>query len=288
MSGAYLYGQFLKDFQALQTRVGVPQAELTGTAGLRSAGYTGVRNILGAALAQAHGGWAGETHNRYYRFESEPVSRIPSAIMGLIEADMHPAEQLENAVVERPSQRPQERITRDHFTLGSPRARVADSSAPLAPTLCLANTLPPGWSEEVRTPASGKAYSVYNGPDGQRAYSRVQAVRLHATQPEAGVDSTELIARAAAEEEDSVASPGGSEASSDHSAAAYADFVSDRERQERLTLVGPFESIVTSTGGEASSSSAPVADTPQRRLLPARVHSLVQRWSPTFSPDRHA
>ena len=59
MSGAYLYGQFLKDFQALQTRVGVPQDELTGTAGLRSAGYTGTRNILGAALAQAHGGWAG-------------------------------------------------------------------------------------------------------------------------------------------------------------------------------------------------------------------------------------
>ena len=291
MSGAYLYGQFLKDFQALQTRVGVPQADLTGTAGLRSAGYTGTRNILGAALAQAHGGWAGETHNRYYRFESEPVSRIPSAIMGLIEADMHPAEQLENAVVERPSQRPQERITRDHFTLGSPRARITDSSsmigesslAPLAQ-----NPLPPGWSEEVRTPASGKTYSVYNGPDGQRAYSRVQAARLHATQPEAGVDSTELIARAAAEEENSVASPGASEASSDHSAAAYADFASDRERQERLTLVGPFESIVTSTGGEGSSSSAPLADTPQRRLLPARVHSLVQRWSPTFSPDRHA
>ena len=136
-------------------------------------------------------------------------------------------------------------------------------------------------------PASGRAYSVYNGPDGQRASSRVQAMRLHATQPEEGVASAELIERAAAEE-NSVASPGGSEASSDHSAAAYADFALDRERQERLTLVGPFDSIVTSTGGEASSSSAPLADTPQRRLLPARVHSLVQRWSPTFSPDRHA
>ena len=40
-SGAYLYSQFLRDFHVLQLRAGVSKDDLTGTAGLRSAGYTG-------------------------------------------------------------------------------------------------------------------------------------------------------------------------------------------------------------------------------------------------------
>ena len=290
-SGAYLYSQFLRDFHALQERVGVAEADLTGTAGLRSAGYTATRNILGPALAKAHGGWESSTHNRYNRFESGSVARIPAAIMGLMEADMHPAEELENRVVERPSQRPQERITREHFALVPHRARIADSAVIGEPSGShrVHQALPAGWSEEVRMPTSGRPYSIYHGPDEQRASSRVQAWRLHDTQAEPGVPSAELIERAAEAERMQSDSSSEEGYASDQSAAAYAEYALEREHRERESLAGPSLAIVSSTlGSEASSSSAPLAATPHRRLLPQRVHAVVQRFSPSFASDRNA
>ena len=290
-SGAYLYSQFLRDFHVLQLRAGVSKDDLTGTAGLRSAGYTGTRNILGAALAQAHGGWAVKSlvHNRYYRFESMRVARIPLAIMGLIEEDLLHEEEVDNRVVERPSQRPSERITRESFAL---EARAVESPSLIgesssAPLLVPTSTLPEGWTEEVRMPASGRAYSIFHGPDGERASSRLQAWRSHNTQAEPGVSSAELIQRAADAEcvddddDDGYISGG--------SAEAYANFAAEREQREREGLLGTSTAIVSSTLTEPESSSAPLAATPNlRRLLPSRVHTVVQRWSPSFASDRNA
>ena len=136
-------------------------------------------------------------------------------------------------------------------------------------------------------PASGRAYSIFHGPDGERASSRLQAWRSHNTQAEPGVSSAELIQRAADAEcvddddDDGYISGG--------SAEAYANFAAEREQREREGLLGTSTAIVSSTLTEPESSSAPLAATPNlRRLLPYRVHTVVQRWSPSFASDRNA
>ena len=50
------------------------------------------------------------------------------------------------------------------------------------------NEPPPGWSKEVRSYESGNRYTVYHGPKGQRAHTKLDAWRKHAARDEA-VDS---------------------------------------------------------------------------------------------------
>ena len=63
-----LYRKLREQFRELQVRVGVPEDELTGPHGLRVEGYNGVKNGLGAELAQAHGLWKSAAHKRHERF----------------------------------------------------------------------------------------------------------------------------------------------------------------------------------------------------------------------------
>jgi len=55
-----------------------------------------------------------------------------------------------------------------------PRPRDRDDSR-----ATMAETLPPGWTDELRVTATGRKYNVYHAPGGGQANSRVQAWRMH-------------------------------------------------------------------------------------------------------------
>ena len=80
LSTPLLYREALEQWYTLQRRVGVPETELTGLHGLRVLGYDATRQELGADVAQAHGLWFSEVHNRYARFQAAVIASIPRAI----------------------------------------------------------------------------------------------------------------------------------------------------------------------------------------------------------------
>ena len=53
---------------------------MTGTHGSRVYGYNSVRAILGADLAQCHGGWESKAHERYRRFKPAEYLAITAAV----------------------------------------------------------------------------------------------------------------------------------------------------------------------------------------------------------------
>ena len=155
-----IYGQALGDFKRRQREVGVPEDKLAGLHGLRVEGYNGTRDVLGADVAQAHGLWSSQVHNRYQRFDLGVIARIPAAIMGaFVGAE---AEDTDDADVERPVGPPTRRLVR-----GS-----ADSSAHVPRP---EDGPPPGWTSRRRThfeDGSGRALArpkvSYVSPNGSR------------------------------------------------------------------------------------------------------------------------
>jgi hypothetical protein len=83
-----IYSKLRAQFRDLQDRVGVPDGEKAGPHGLRVEGYNGVKAVLGGDLAQAHGLWKSDVHERYSRFRMQQVVRIPAAIVGVDRGDM--------------------------------------------------------------------------------------------------------------------------------------------------------------------------------------------------------
>ena len=55
---AYTYGNFSRDYDSRQRRVGLGDAEITHPHGIRVWAYNRVHELLGRGIAAAHGGWA--------------------------------------------------------------------------------------------------------------------------------------------------------------------------------------------------------------------------------------
>ena len=54
----YTYGNFSRDCDLRQRRVGMGEADITHPHGIRVWAYNKVRELLGRGIAAAHGGWA--------------------------------------------------------------------------------------------------------------------------------------------------------------------------------------------------------------------------------------
>ena len=54
----YTYGNFSRDYDFRQRRVGLEDADITHPHGIRVWAYNKVRELLGRGIAAAHGGWA--------------------------------------------------------------------------------------------------------------------------------------------------------------------------------------------------------------------------------------
>ena len=77
---AWRYKDSMDVFKRWQRKLGVPEDEMTGTHGSRVYGYNSVRAILGADLAQCHGGWESKAHERYRRFKPAEYLAITAAV----------------------------------------------------------------------------------------------------------------------------------------------------------------------------------------------------------------
>ena len=73
-----VYSKLRAQFRDLQDRVGVPDNEKAGPHGLRVEGYNGTKAVLGGDLAQAHGLWKSDAHERYRSTERV----MPAAVGG--------------------------------------------------------------------------------------------------------------------------------------------------------------------------------------------------------------
>ena len=181
---AWTYSQAQAASYALQRRVGVAAGEEFGFHGLRVEGYNLSKKGNGEDLTVAHGLWKSSSHKRYDRFGLQQVIDIPRRMLRMrddVEASEESADESSaesDSASEQPSEReaapPRTRLLREHLV--HPGGAGASSSA----TEQAGGTalLPAGWWTERRVPASGNAYSVHHGPDGQRASTRPQAWRM--------------------------------------------------------------------------------------------------------------
>ena len=86
----YTYGNFSRDYDSRQRRVGLGEADITHPHGIRVWAYNRVRELLGRGIAAAHGGWAqpedkpalATGNSRYDRFLLSLVVRIAACIAG--------------------------------------------------------------------------------------------------------------------------------------------------------------------------------------------------------------
>ena len=86
----YTYGNFTREYDSRQKRVGVGEADITHPHGIRVWAYNKIRELLGRAIAAAHGGWAqpedkqalSTGNSRYDRFLLSLVVRIAACIAG--------------------------------------------------------------------------------------------------------------------------------------------------------------------------------------------------------------
>ena len=173
-----LYGQALEDVKRRQRNVGVSEDKIAGLHGLRVEGYNGTRDVLGADVAQAHGLWASQVHNRYARFAMSVITRIPAAIVGLFSEPTDPAEEAIATTVERDAGPPAHRLA---------RADVGSTSH-AAPTLPPppAKDPPPGWVVQVQDQfqdGSGRRLTrprkVVVSPGGSTSVSSVKEAWKH-------------------------------------------------------------------------------------------------------------
>ena len=183
-SRAWLYRQALTAFQNALISLGLPSA---GLHGLRVAGYNGTRAVLGVEVAVAQGGWRSGAHTRYWRCAMSSVLDIPAAITGALGGGQ--SAELPGPSSEREAGAPDHRMVRQDLA----RALDEDLEEFVAESITddvveaaeeHSALLPPDWRAERRTlRANGEAlarpYTVYLGPDGERADSRPSAWRMH-------------------------------------------------------------------------------------------------------------
>ena len=176
MVRALTYAAALSDFRRYLRAVG---ADVTlGLHGLRVAGYNLSLHTNGQNLTVAQGGWLSEAHDRYERFGAMDVASIPARMVGApAPADGVPTvREIWRTPVER------------RGVAAATATAAASDGAAVAPVSRAGEgartgaegdvLLPPGYVAERREAAS-RTYTVYRGPDGLIARSRVEAWRRH-------------------------------------------------------------------------------------------------------------
>ena len=176
MVRALTYAAALSDFRRYLRAVG---ADVTlGLHGLRVAGYNLSLHTNGQNLTVAQGGWLSEAHDRYERFGAMDVASIPARMVGApAPADGVPTvREIRRTPVER------------RGVAAATATAAASDGAAVAPVSRAGEgartgaegdvLLPPGYVAERREAAS-RTYTVYRGPDGLIARSRVEAWRRH-------------------------------------------------------------------------------------------------------------
>ena len=190
-AGAWTYSQAQAASHAFQRRVGVLHGQELGFHGLRVEGYNLSKRGNGEDLTVAHGLWKSGAHKRYDRFKLGQVIDIPRRMLrsrdatsdvSSEEGGSSGAESGDEEVTERVARPPVERLLREHLA-GSGRGAATSGAAVVGAAVSRvpavgASLLPAGWRTESRMPASGAAYSVHYGPQGQRASTRPQAWRI--------------------------------------------------------------------------------------------------------------
>ena len=190
-ASAWTYSQAQAASHAFQRRVGVSQGQEFGFHGLRVEGYNLSKRGNGEDLTVAHGLWKSSAHKRYDRFKLSQVIDIPRRMLRSRDATSDvsseedgsgDAESGGDEVTERVARPPAERLRREQLAgsaLGAASSGAGASGAGASGAAAAgASLLPAGWRTESRMPASGTAYSVHFGPQGQRASTRPEAWRI--------------------------------------------------------------------------------------------------------------
>jgi len=192
----YTYGNFSRDYDLRQRRVGLGEADITHPHGIRVWAYNRVRELLGRGIAAAHGGWAqpedkpmlATGNSRYDSFLLSLVLRIAACVAGTDMGDFLLGEASEEPGSLRvPAGEIRERAAAKPKRMGRADVRVSQlaiealgvqsegedevesSDISSDDGLQARNKLPPGWSMTVKTSANGRKYKVYKGPSGRAA-----------------------------------------------------------------------------------------------------------------------
>ena len=188
-TGAWTYSMALTASYAMQRLVGVIQGEELGFHGLRVEGYNLSKLGNGEDITVAHGLWKSNAHTRYQRFKMAQIIDIPRRMLRSIDegassedGDSSGVEEDVEEAEERVARPPAERLRREQLAgsaLGAASSGAEASGARTSGAAAAgASLLPAGWRTESRMPASGTAYSVHFGPQGQRASTRPEAWRI--------------------------------------------------------------------------------------------------------------
>ena len=191
----YTYGNFSRDYDFRQRRVGLEEADITHPHGIRVWAYNKVRELLGRGIAAAHGGWAqpedkpalATGNSRYDRFLLSLVVRIAACIAGTDMGDFLLGEVSEEPGSLRvPAGEIRERAAAKPKRMGRADVRVSqlaieslghdseggdgDDSSDTSSDDGMPSRkgLPSGWSATVKTSAKGRTYKVFKGPVGAR------------------------------------------------------------------------------------------------------------------------
>ena len=175
--------------------MGVGEADITHPHGIRVWAYNKIRELLGRAIAAAHGGWAqpedkqalSTGNSRYDRFLLSLVVRIAACIAGTDLGDFVLGDVSEEPDSSRvPTGEIRERAAAKPNRMGRADVRVSQlaiqalgdqsegedgddtSDTSSDDGLQTRKGLPPGWSATVKTSANGRKYRVFKGPEGAR------------------------------------------------------------------------------------------------------------------------
>jgi hypothetical protein len=139
--------------------------------GLRVAGYFASKRANGEAITVAHGGWSEDSdgHSRYDRFGHSDVLGVPAGMVGAASVFggarvLSPASRVSRGT---PS------VAIDPPDAESDGAVDDDDDATAAGPVAASRDLPPGFTQDRRVTASGRAYNVFFAPDGRRFESLV-------------------------------------------------------------------------------------------------------------------
>ena len=192
----YTYGNFTREYDYRQKRVGVGEADITHPHGIRVWAYNKIRELLGRAIAAAHGGWAqpedkqalSTGNSRYDRFLLSLVVRIAACIAGTDLGDFVLGDVSEEPDSSRvPTGEIRERAAAKPNRMGRADVRVSQlaiqalgdqsegedgddtSDTSSDDGLQTRKGLPPGWSATVKTSANGRKYKSFQGPGGRTA-----------------------------------------------------------------------------------------------------------------------
>ena len=181
-----LYRKALEQFYARQRRVGVLDKDLAGLHGLRVEGFNGTERVLGEDVAEAQGLWKGgkASTSRYARFAMETIARIPGCIMGIEstsdgEEDSGNAQGLRERVTRTPNKNMSRHLSSDEPEDGDNLPIAHSEARPEQALSSESNLLPPGWLAVRRETPTGRSYTAYEGPTGQKASSRPRAWLAH-------------------------------------------------------------------------------------------------------------